>query len=263
MKEIMLNESKKAKKIKREYEYDLFLYDDNTNYDNTVVLKQFKAIDEIRNELMIIKKELGFKDTTIDKIMVKDDYLKTKEEKMKTIKTLKCLNEGLKIYDTVYKDDNFIGYTMENKNLEHLNVFDKKRNRIKYLKLIREKIKLLNSIGIFIGNFDEKNFLIDDNDILISNLDNLRIGKFDIDKKDSICKRFEYCCSKKKNIDSYCFNIFTLSFLTNIDSLFLMNNIKDFYLPYSLNTKENRNILDSMKNLDDSYQPKYIIDNMR
>ena len=159
MKEIMLNENKKTKKIKKDYEYDLFLYNDMNNYDDTVVLKQFKTIDEIKNELMIIKKELGFKDTTVDKILVKDNYLLLKEEKIKLIKSLKCLSKGLEIYDIFYKDDEFVGYTMEDKNLEHLNVFDKKKNRIKYLKLIREKIRLLNSIGIYIGNFNENNFL--------------------------------------------------------------------------------------------------------
>lgn len=264
MKDILLNEESKIKKVKKDYEYDLFLYDDKKNYDKLMILKQFKTIEEIKKEQSDIKKELGFKNTTIDKVKINDNYLINKDKKIKVINELKCLKNEVKLYDYIIKDNSFIGYTLDNKKYYHINSFDKKKNKIKQLKLIRDKINLLNSVGIFIGNYNENNFLIDsDNNILISEIDNLKIGTYDIDKKSDVCKKFEENCSKHKYIDSFCFNVFTLSYLTNINSNYLINHIRDFYLPYILNTKENRNILESIKNLDDSYQPKYIIDNLR
>ena len=238
------------------YESIIYLY-------NNGLLKYFRDKEIENNIEQIYKKnhDYDFYNMLRGKTNSEED-MKKKEKKVYMIPFLKCLENEVQIYDRAYKDGIFKGYTMEKSYYKPIDVFEKKRCKIEYLKMIKKKIEYLNSCGVFIGDFNRKNFLTNTNknDIKLCDLDNFRIYSFDFDTKNPNMKRFEYCCKNKELIDSYCFNIFTICYLSKICSSYFNFNNK---LPYILDTKENREIYDSMNHLDNSYQKKYLIDNLR
>ena len=71
--------------------------------------------------------------------------------------------------------------------------------------------------------------------------------------------------SSQKNeekVDNYCFNLFTVSLMEKIYSPYVLNYLTSNPLPRYMDSKENRKIVDKLVFLDDSYQKKYIIDNL-
>ncbi|MBQ9023769.1 MAG: hypothetical protein IJ105_00950 [Bacilli bacterium] len=189
--------------------------------------------------------------------------LENKEKKIETIKNRKSLKDEVEIISPAYYENEFKGYLMKKENLKYLNVLENKKKKIKYLKLIREKIELLNNDGIFIGDFNENNFLTNKDITILKlcDLDNLRIDNYNFDTEHIFVKKYEKTNAKKEYIDSYCFNMFTIAYLNKINlGYFVLNNQK---LPRILGTKENEEILESMKNLDSSYQYKFLIDNIK
>lgn len=239
------------------YESIIYLY-------NNVLLKYFrdKEIENYINDIYKKNKDFDFYNMIKGKTNSEED-IKNKEKKVYMIPFLKCLEDEVQIYDMAYKNGIFKGYTMEKSFYKAIDIFDKKRNKIEYLKMIKKKIEYLNSCGIFIGDFHRKNFLVNSskNDIKLCDLDNFRIYNLDFDVKTPSMKRFEDRCNNKELIDSYCFNIFTICYLSKICEGFF--NFDKHDLPHILNTKENREIYDSMQHLDNSYQKKYLIDNLR
>ena len=193
--------------------------------------------------------------------VIADEDLKNKEKKIKLISNLRELKDEIEILDLVYNDGNFKGYTMKKENMIPIDIFSSKKKKIRWLKLIKEKILLLNSNNIYIGDFNLKNFLTSKSctEIKLCDLDNLRINELDFDTKHGFVQIFEKKCSKKEYIDSYCFNLFTITFMQRtINHISYVNN-----LPYILNTKENNEIFESMMHLDNSYEYKFLIDNLK
>ena len=69
-------------------------------------------------------------------------------------------------------------------------------------------------------------------------------------------------CNKIENIDSYCFNLFTISMLTKYRNSYVLDNLSEKLLPIELNNKKNKEIIESMINLDNNYEKKYLLDNL-
>ena len=237
------------------YESVIFLYDN-------LLLKYFRDefIEDHINKIFDKTHDLDWFDMVRGKT-ISENELKNKENKLDIIKNLECLKDEIKIYDKVYENGIFKGYTMEKCKYKRISSNDRLKHKVKYLQLIKEKLINLNENGVFIGDFNAKNFFISpNNSIKMCDLDNLRIFDYDFDTKNNSVKRFEFRCNKKEYIDSYCFNIFTMRYLTiPLSDFELMTN----KLPYILNTKANKEIIDSMINLDDTYEKKYLIDNLR
>ena len=118
--------------------------------------------------------------------------------------------------------------------------------------------------ALFIGDFNQNNFLTDKNVSLVKlcDLDNLKIDGLDFDTKHRFVQYYESSDANINNIDSYCFNLFTIAYLNNYD-LGYFDYRGPLKLPKELKTKENMDICESMTHLDSSYVPKYLIDNMR
>lgn len=235
-------------------------------YDNNTLLKYFR--DEETEKLIedLYKKygDLDWYTTNRGKVIDKKALI-NKRKKLNIIKELDCLKNEIKLYDLAYKDDEFKGYTMEKSDYKPINVYERKSKKINYLKLIREKIRFLNDNGIFICDFKTDNFLVskDGKNIKLCDLDNLYLKDFNLkcNTEHRFTQNFNKYCNKKEYVDSYCFNLFTIAYLNKIAHEAL--DIKSERLPHILNTKENRDIIDSIINLDDSYQPRYLIDNLR
>ena len=218
-------------------ESNIYLYDD-FNYQDFVLLKKFKSTNDI--------------------------FLNNKENKIEFIGNNESFKDEIKIYDMVYEKKFFVGYTMEYSFLKKFNSFSKRKIKINQLKLLREKVEKLNNNNIFIGDFDEKNFLTspEGDNIKLCDLDNYKIDKYDFDVVTRAIINFRKNCNKDEYIDSYCFNLFTIAYLYKINFAYLCEYINDFNFSYFHN-KENKEILESMKHLDDSYQYKFLIDNIK
>lgn len=165
----------------------------------------------------------------------------------------------------MYDDEKFVGYTMKKVDFTPISIFDKRKNKIYFLKILRDKITTLNSQNIYIGDFNRKNFLTSKNkDILkLCDLDNLRIGEFDFDIMDNAQKDFMKKCGNVKLIDSYCFNMFTISFLGKYDFGYLCRYLSWSHFSRIFSNPENEEIFDSMLHLTSDYEGKFLIDNIK
>ena len=265
MRKIQLNNENISGLFQKGLESTIYLYDDSKYYNNTVLFKCLKSIDERKKEKTEYYKKYGLSHyLRSQNFNISTDFLDNKHDKILLIDNLKCLNDEIKIFDMVYNNNNFKGYTMEKVDGNLIDCFEKKKNIIKYLKLIKEKIILLNSNNVYIGDFNNKNFLVSNNfeNIKLCDLDNFKIDNLDFDTKTKYMTYFEKYCKNLEYIDSYCFNIFTILMLCRYNSVDPYT-LDKFKLNYMLNSKENKKIIESMNYLDDTYEPKYLIDNLR
>ena len=115
------------------------------------------------------------------------------------------------------------------------------------------------------------NEICEENDILINyskdnillfNLDKCKIDDMDFDKKSKNIDRFNKKCKNQENIDSYTLNLFTIELLERIYQPYVVNYLISNELPKYLDTKVNRSIIREMNSLNDSYQKRYLIDDI-
>lgn len=245
MDRIILNKDNLRRKFADGTESSIYFYIHN---NKTVFLKLFKM-------------ELKIEDTST---IVTKETLENKRKKLELIPTLEELKGEIKILDLVYdNDDNFIGHTMEIDSLKTARDINRTSKRIEILKLVRDKMEIFNKNGIYISDFNQSNVLITDTGIKFCDLDNFKIGEFDSDLKTLFQYTYLGKCSNIENIDNYCFNFFTVAYIGRIFEPYVWYNLKHNGLPRKLDTKENRKIINELLNIDDSYEKKYLIDNMR
>lgn len=243
---IEFNKEKIIRPFDKGVESVIYYYDKD---DKIVLLKKFN--DEIK---------LSDKTIKID-----SDVLCNKEKKIEFIESSELFKDEVTILDKVYEEGNFKAYTMEKSELRETDCFMNRKNKIKILKLLKEKIETFNSNGIFLGDIQARNILSskDSSKIELCDLDNFRIGNLDFDTKSLFVNEFERKCSNKELVDCYSFNLFTICFLSKVFSPYVYGYLQYKGLPRILNTKENRDIVDSMLHLDNSYQKRYLIDNIK
>ena len=142
--------------------------------------------------------------------------------------------------------------------------YDKRKDKIVVLKRLKEKVEKLNENGVFIGDFDKNDILINysKDNILLFNLDKCKIDGMDFDKKSENIDRFNEKCKNQENIDSYTLNLFTIELLERIYKPYVVNYLISNELPKYLDTKVNRSIIREMNSLNDSYQKRYLIDDI-
>lgn len=224
----------------------IYYYDEN---GKIVLLKKFN--DEIR---------LSNKTIRID-----DKTLHNKEKKIEFISSSPLFKDEVTIIDKVYENGKFKAYTLEKSKLNEIDCFISKKNKIKILKLLRKKIEMFNSNGIYLGDIQTRNILAskDASEIQLCDLDNFKIDNLDFDTKSLFINEFNRCCINEDLVDCYVFNLFTICLFTKVFSPYIFDYLKNNNLPSILNTKENRDILDSIIHLDNSYKKRYLIDNMK
>lgn len=226
----------------------VFLYKDPMLYKREVLLKYIRPLKQFVDSNVVISL----------------DIMENKRKKIELISNMGCFKNEIRILDACYEFGEFKGFTMEKCLYERINEFEPKKILIRYLKLIREKIELLNSNNVYIGDYNITNFLTnkDKSKIKMCDLDNLRIDGIDFDLKSRGVLKFREGCNNIENIDSYCFNIFTIALLNYYRNSFVLDHLDECPIPDELYNKENLDIIDSMINLDNSYKKKYLIDNI-
>lgn len=275
MKEINIDVRNFKEKFEEGLESIIYYYFDSNYYLDDVLYKRFRSVEYIRNYNNDIS----------------PDMLKNKYEKILMISSLNCLKDEVKLLDVGFEKDKFSGYTMKKSSLKPLKAAHKIlddgsyqltyhksnglsltfKDKINYLKLLREKIEKLNNMDVYIGDFNYENFLVSNNmdKIVLCDLDNLKMWSHDFDNKTASVKKYEEACMNTNNntnidgLDSFCFNIFTLSLILNQSNFTTLRHIDELKLPKELDNFENNEILDSMKHLDKTYKPRYIIDKFR
>lgn len=277
MREIQIETKNFGEKFKEGLESIIYYYNDPNYYNQDVLYKRFRSVDYIRN----------FNTDT------SDNMYENKYEKVLIIPTLTCFKDEIKILDIGVEYNKHLGYTMQKSYLNPIcsryeSFKDEKGNtctklvyygpnrkelstsdKIQYLKLMKEKIDKFNESEVYIGDFNYENFLVSDNlDCMkLCDLDNLKMWSHDFDNKTASVKMYEEKCmsgdKKLQNIeglDSFCFNIFTLSLLLNESNFNILRNIENIELPEILDSYPNGEIMESIKHLNKSYKPKYLID---
>lgn len=211
--------------------------------------------------LKYFKKELQFSN---HKKIVNNETLNNKRRKIELIPEIKEFRDEIQILDLVYdENDNFIGYTMKIDELKTANKISNKKLKIEILKQLKQKVEMFNENDIYIGDFNPKNIVITDNGIKLCDLDNFRIDELDFDLKSNHQQLYLEKCKNIKNIDNFSFNLFTISYIGNIYGPYLLDYIYKNRLPRKLNTKQNRVIIEELIHINDNYQKKYLIDNIR
>jgi len=226
----------------------IYLYRDSNYYDKDVLLKYIRP----------------FKHFVEYDVNVSLDMMENKRKKIELITNMKCFENEIKILDAGYEFGEFRGFTMEKCPYNRINLFATTKTKIKYLKIIKEKLELFNANNVYIGDFNPTNFLTNrsQDKIKMCDLDNLKINDIDFDVKHRFVRVFNGKCNKKEYIDSFCFNLFTLALLNKYRNSYVLDNLDKCPLPKDFDNSKNREIIESMIHLDNSYKKKYILDNI-
>ena len=249
MKKATIDEKRIVRYICEGKEADIFLYKEDSDLR---ILKKFKK--EIVNDFGT-------------NIPITDKMLDDKRKKIEIISEMPELCKEIEPQSFIYSDEGkFIGYTMKigkfNTLEKHFGTNDNK-TKLELLKQLREKVQKLNEQGIYIGDFNPSNFGVTKDGIMLYDLDYLYVNGIDFSFD---CYGVHNYKSKRKdieNIDDYCFNYFTLSFLMNVVLNNVDYNVQNNGLPFKLRTKENKELYKKLSSLEDGFQKKYFIDSQK
>lgn len=238
MKNFKIEPRNMLKEFRTEEDSKMFIY--NLNGEE-VLLKLFKTTDE---------KEL-----------------ESKRKKIEIMSENKAINDEMGNIGNAIFDGKIVGYFMpiDVEYVRPISEFDRRKDKIVVLKRLKEKVEKLNENGVFIGDFDKNDILINysKDNILLFNLDKCKIDDMDFDKKSKNIDRFNSKCKNQENIDSYTLNLFTIELLERIYPPYVVNYLISNELPKYLDTEKNRSIVREMTSLNDSYQKRYLIDDVR
>lgn len=238
MKNFKIEPRNMLKEFRTEEDSKMFIY--NLNGEE-VLLKLFKTTDE---------KELEIK-----------------RKKIEIMSENKAINDEMGNIGNAIFDGKIVGYFMpiDVEYVRPISEFDRRKDKIVVLKRLKEKVEKLNENGVFIGDFDKNDILINysKDNILLFNLDKCKIDDMDFDKKSKNIDRFNSKCKNQENIDSYTLNLFTIELLERIYPPYVVNYLISNELPKYLDTEKNRSIVREMTSLNDSYQKRYLIDDVR
>lgn len=244
---------------------------DKINFNENNIIEVFNEGMEsvlyyyrVNNDIILLKKfktKLDFKEYIVD---VPKSTLDNKRKKIELINERDYLVDEVKPLNLVYDKDEFIGYTISIDSIKTANEINSKRKKIYILKQLKDKIEKYNECGIYIGDISANNILVQsDGTIKLCDLDNFKIDDLDFDLLSTFQRIYRKKVNNDNNIDNYCFNMFTVAYLQNIYTPYVLYNLRNNGLKYPLNSKENKRIIDSLINLDNNYQKKYLIDNLR
>ncbi|MBP3766357.1 MAG: hypothetical protein J6G98_04175 [Bacilli bacterium] len=196
-----------------------------------------------------------FKDTTKGEI-------DTKINKIELLNDM-GINDQM-VLGNIELDGSIVGYSYSVKDevahsnfktLDSMSV--NRKTKIEDLDLLKKKLEHFHKDNIIHGDIRLKNVLIGNNvesgkkEIIFRDLDNVSINGssfgYDSYLQDSYIKRFGI----NNNLDNMMFNIAVISYLKNVIEAATINYVEECGLPFSLNSKHNIKIMDSMIKLDD------------
>lgn len=191
----------------------------------------------------------------------KTDNIDILKNKRKKIEILNSLPIECKPILAIEKNGVSIGYAMkEMKNFKTLDdklLSTRKNLKIEELKKIKLELERLHKLGIIYGDLGLRNILTDGDNFCFCDLDNCKINDYNFDmpniNQKLYLKRVQEIDEK---LDDYMFNILTIGYIYNISLSHVLSYLRDYDIPFKFNTKENKDILNTMffvsdKNKDD------------
>ena len=178
------------------------------------------------------------------------EQCKNKERKIEILSDLNDpslvkVRQGL--FDT---NGRFVGYTMDEVTGKQMAYDSKRKEKIEYLTAIRDTMIRLNNQGVFIGDFKDSNFILnEDGTVTNLDIDNYRIvgdnETLDFDTTTIYMHEYDRYGDYKELIDRYCYNIYVLALIGKYaQGYFQVSDVKR--LPLVLNTPHNKATLDEM-----------------
>lgn len=230
-------------------EFEKFLTLFNTSYESIIYYK-----DDIIYKIFRRDKDSNNKYAKYD-----ENVLENKKKKIMLLNEMDLDEHFLKPQDLVYIDGEFRGYTMEFASLDTLGdyMFNKRKDKIKYLKEARNLITKAHEKGIILGDVNVFNFIFKDNFLALGDLDNATIFPYKTDVfNENISGRYLYYHPLDKNLDIFLFNIMSLSLLTKIAPSYILttpsyeikgrklSEIHEHLLTFTDDNYENQEILE-------------------
>lgn len=193
--------------------------------------------------------------------------LNNKLNKLEFITSSGIFNNEVEILGAAIEDGKFVGYFMkyDPNYIKPINIGLDLSTKINLLRILREKIEILNSYNIFILDFNGGNFLMNNNanNIKLCDLDNFQIGNIKADLISDVAQDYLNSENNDMYVDNYCFNLYTLSLISGIIMPYIFDYIHSGKIPKCLDTKENREFIKTLRLYSNKYQKGYLIDNIK
>lgn len=193
--------------------------------------------------------------------------LNNKLNKLEFITSSGIFNNEVEILGAAIEDGKFVGYFMkyDPNYIKPINIGLDLNTKINLLRILREKIEILNSYNIFILDFNGGNFLMNNNanNIKLCDLDNFQIGNIKADLISDVAQDYLNSENNDMYVDNYCFNLYTLSLISGIIMPYIFDYIHSGKIPKCLDTKENREFIKTLRLYSNKYQKGYLIDNIK
>lgn len=192
-----------------------------------------------------------------------------RENKFKKIKLLydmKDYKNGLRPLETFSLNGKFVGYRVEYLDCLVLQFTVLSiEEKIFYLKQIKDILLFYHELGIIYGDIKDNNIFIDKKKkrIIFGDIDNMKIGKYDIDSMSSFASNF---ISKygmvDNNLDSYMFNLMTMEQFMKCDNWYysVLENLSFGKIPQELNNYKSRKLVKEILDVNRNYREEYFID---
>lgn len=212
---------------------------------NTILVSDKIYSEKIFNEGF--ESKLYLKEGILYKIFKTEDksILKNKIEKLEILKSYKM--EDINPLDFIQINGKIKGYTMlPFKDSKPLDIFlHNKKEKLRILKIILEKISILHQKHIIFGDINISNILIQNGQVHFCDYDNYKVENFNFDITNCLENIYLSKLEADEYLDLYMFNLLTISYLKRIYEPYTLIYLKNG-LPIYLDTIQNRNSLQNM-----------------
>ena len=206
-----------------------------------------------------------FSDDTLLKVFKKGNNFNDKN-KIKKLILLSELSINENIFgNLVYVNNDFIGYTMKDltkkgyKTTSCLN--ERYSKKIDITKMVWERILELHELGITYGDIRENNVLWNGHDIILCDMDNVKMDKYDFDMtnvyQNHYLAKMHYDYTL---LDNFIFNVYFISYYQKIYFPFVYQHLECNDLDKRLDNDECRKIACDMTHLSSDYNGELFID---
>lgn len=180
------------------------------------------------------------------------DILINKEVKLELLGALNLITSPLAlIYDNgvvkgyVMNDMTKLGYKTLN------NLTFSKKNKKEIFENIKNKIEELHKFDIILGDINDNNILVKENDVCFCDLDNSKVFNFDFDTLSHNEDYYLNHLDGDEYLDYYMYNLLMICHLGHIHPPAVIDfYVSKGYLPRAIKTKENVEILEAMFHFD-------------
>lgn len=197
--------------------------------------------------------------------LFKEDALDNKLKKIELLASMPDLDNKIYPLHTYSLNGKFVGYAMpyiQDSNLTNKHLYE--QEKIVVLREINKKLKHFHEHGIIYGDIKKSNIKLG-SEITFMDLDNMKIGDYDIDIHSNFSYNFINSYGKvDSRLDAYMLNLLTIDmFSYHIFSYYtVINEIESLVLPNIINNQRNRILALKLAKPNHLYDGELFIDNV-